>query len=61
MSQRLKKSRSRDSGDQAQLGQRRCGNCGKTGYNARTCQKDTEISSESDENSSYVGSMIDLE
>jgi len=27
---------------------RRCGNCGKTGHNIRTCQKDEEMSEESD-------------
>jgi hypothetical protein len=31
----------------AQPALRRCGNCGATGHNARTCRKDTEISSES--------------
>jgi hypothetical protein len=36
-------------GDQelAQIAVRRCGNCGGTGHNARTCRKDTEISSDS--------------
>jgi hypothetical protein len=27
---------------------RRCGNCGETGHNARTCEKDVEESSQSD-------------
>jgi hypothetical protein len=27
---------------------RRCGNCGETGHNARTCEKDAEESSQSD-------------
>jgi hypothetical protein len=29
---------------------RRCGNCGETGYNARTCEKDVESSADSDSN-----------
>jgi hypothetical protein len=29
-------------------GGRRCGNCGETGHNTRTCEKDVELSSESD-------------
>jgi hypothetical protein len=32
-----------------EAGQRRCGNCGKTGHNARTCQEDAEMSSVSDD------------
>ena len=49
------------SGDQepAQPAVRRCGNCGRTGHNARTCRKDTEISSESDVSTTYVGSLFD--
>jgi hypothetical protein len=33
---------------EGQLSARRCGNCGKTGHNARTCQEDVNISSLSD-------------
>ena len=31
--------------NEGQSGARRCGNCGKTGHNARTCQEDVDISS----------------
>jgi hypothetical protein len=31
--------------NEGQSGARRCGNCGKTGHNARTCQEDIDISS----------------
>jgi hypothetical protein len=57
--QRSKKARG--SGDQelAQLSVRRCGNCGKTGHNARTCKKDIEASSESDTSTTYAGSLFD--
>jgi hypothetical protein len=34
--------------DEGQSGARRCGNCGKTGHNARTCQEDVDIPSLSD-------------
>jgi hypothetical protein len=34
--------------NEGQSGARRCGNCGKTGHNARTCQEDIDISSLSD-------------
>ena len=30
------------------LTKRRCGNCGETGHNARTCEKDVELSADSD-------------
>jgi len=48
-------------GDQepAQPALRRCENCGRTGHNARTCRKDTEISSESDVSTTYIGSLFD--
>ena len=42
-----KKARSSDSHQKAQLGVRRCGNCGGTRHNARTCTKDIEESSKS--------------
>jgi hypothetical protein len=38
---------------------RRYGNCSRTGHNARTYKKDTEISSESDESTTYIGSLFD--
>jgi hypothetical protein len=48
-------------GDQerSQLTVWRCGNCSGTGHNAGTCKKDTEISSESDASTTYIGSLFD--
>jgi hypothetical protein len=48
-------------GDQerAQPALRRCGNCGRTGHNARTCKKDAEEDSESDTSSRLIGSLFD--
>jgi hypothetical protein len=49
-------------GGSQELGQpalRRCGNCGRTGHNARTCKKDIEASSESDASTAYIGSLFD--
>jgi hypothetical protein len=43
--------------ERAQPGQRHCGNCGKTGHNARTCQKDAEEDSASNASASYAGSV----
>jgi hypothetical protein len=37
----------------------RCGNYGGTGHNAQTCNKDTEVSSESDASTAYAGSLFD--
>ncbi|KAH8728843.1 hypothetical protein GQ44DRAFT_608063, partial [Phaeosphaeriaceae sp. PMI808] len=54
--QKGKKARSRGDCERAQPGQRRCGNCGKTGHNARTCQEDKEETSESDNSVIVVGS-----
>jgi hypothetical protein len=34
--------------NEGQSSARRCGNCGKTGHNTRTCQEDIDISSLSD-------------
>jgi hypothetical protein len=56
-----KKARGGSSTEPAQPGQRHCGNCGRTGHNARTCQKDTEASSESDTSVSYAGSLVGSE
>ena len=56
-----KKTRSARSQEGTQSTQRRCGNCGGTGHNARTCQKDTEASSESDMSTQYAGSLFDSE
>ena len=36
----------------------RCGNCGGTGHNARTCKKDIEESSESNISTIYAGSLF---
>jgi hypothetical protein len=56
-----KRARSSSSQEQAQPGQRRCGNCGKTGHNARTCQKDAAEDSESNITVSYEGSVCSVE
>ena len=57
--QRSKKARGGGDQELAQLAIRRCGNCGGAGHNARTCRKDTEISTESDASTTYVGSLFD--
>jgi hypothetical protein len=57
--ERSKKARGGVDQERAQRALRRCGNCGGTGHNARTCKKDTEVSSESDVSSTYVGSLFD--
>ena len=57
--QRSKKARGGGDHETAQPALRRCGNCGKTGHNARTCRKDTEASSKSDTSTTYVGSLFD--
>ncbi|KAH7394714.1 hypothetical protein BKA66DRAFT_455596 [Pyrenochaeta sp. MPI-SDFR-AT-0127] len=53
--------KARGSGDQerAQPALRRCGNCGRTRHNARTCRKDIEISSKSDTSTTYIGPLFD--
>jgi len=57
--QQSKKARSSGNQEPAQPALRRCGNCGKTGHNARTCKKDTEASSESDVSTIYASSLFD--
>jgi hypothetical protein len=57
--QRSKKARGSSDQEPAQPAVRRCGNCSGTGHNARMCRKDTEISSESDVSTTYVGSLFD--
>jgi hypothetical protein len=57
--ERSKKPRGSGGQERAQPGVRRCGNCSGTGHNARTCKKDTEISSESDASTTYAGSLFD--
>ena len=56
--QQSKKARYSDSSKSAQLASRRCGNCGGTGHNARTCKIDTEEYSESDLSTMYIGSLF---
>lgn len=56
--QRSKKARAGDGQQSVQPGVRRCGNCGGTGHNARTCKKDADKSSESDESTVYIGSLF---
>jgi hypothetical protein len=57
--QRSKKARGGSDQEPAQPALRRCGNCGRTGHNARTCQKDTERSSKLDASTTYIGSLFD--
>jgi hypothetical protein len=57
--QRSKKVRGGSDQELAQPALRRCGNCGRTGHNARTCKKDIEASSESDASTTYIGSLFD--
>jgi hypothetical protein len=56
---RSKKARGGGGQERAQPALRRCGNCGGTGHNARTCKKDTEISSKLDASTTYIGSLFD--
>src|SRR5438552_17069008 len=49
-----KKARGREGQDKAQPAVRRCGNCGGTGHNARTCQVAKEESSKSDASTQYI-------
>ena len=53
--------KARGSGDQerGQPAVRHCRNCGGIGHNARTCGKDIEDISESEESTTYVGSLFD--
>jgi hypothetical protein len=53
-----KKARGEDGQDGGQPALRRCGNCRETGHNARTCQKGTDESSESDALMSYASSLF---
>ena len=56
-----KKSRSKARADGAQPTQRRCGNCGETGHNARTCQivEDSPTESSDSENGTLSESTVD--
>jgi hypothetical protein len=55
---RSKKARGGGDQERAQPTVQRCGNCGGTGHNARTCKKDIEVSSESDASTTYAGSLF---
>ena len=57
----LKKARGEGSQEKAQPGQRRCGTCGETGHNARTCQKDIEEDSLLDASELYDASIASVE
>ena len=57
--QRSKKARGGDGHETAQPAIRRCGNCGGTGHNARTCKKDLEESSKSNTSEGFAGSLVD--
>jgi ribosomal protein L32 len=56
--ERSKKARSGGDQERAPPALRCCGNCGKTGHNARTCKKDTEISSKSNASTTYASSLF---
>jgi hypothetical protein len=58
---RSKKGGGRGSQERTQPAQQRCGNCGGTGHNARTCQIDAEEDSESNAATSYEGSVDSVE
>jgi hypothetical protein len=57
--QRSKKARGSSDQELAQPALRRCRNCGRTRHNVCTCKKDTKASSESDESTTYIGSLFD--
>ena len=52
--QRLKKARNREASGEGQRGQRRCGKCGGTGHNVRTCQNTEELSSKSETSTQII-------
>jgi hypothetical protein len=56
---RSKKAYSSSNQERAQLTIRRYRNYGRTRHNARTCKNNTEISSESDASTTYIGSLFD--
>ncbi|KAH7347014.1 hypothetical protein BKA66DRAFT_505558 [Pyrenochaeta sp. MPI-SDFR-AT-0127] len=60
-SRTAKRARGSGGDEMAQPTQRRCRTCGKTGHNARTCQKDKEALSESDTSKSYASSVVNSE
>jgi hypothetical protein len=56
---RSKKARGGGDQERAQPTVRRCGNCGGTGHNARTCKKDTEDNSELELSSICTDQWVD--
>jgi hypothetical protein len=56
--QRSKKAYSSGNQEPAQPALQRYRNCSRTGHNACICKKDTEISSNSDESTTYIGSLF---
>ena len=56
--ERSKKARGGGDHETAQPALRRCGNCGATGHNARTCKIDTEVSSKLDASTTYENSLL---
>jgi hypothetical protein len=55
---RSKKPRGSSSQERAQPGVRRCRNCSRTRHNARTCKKNTKISSKLDASTTYAGFLF---
>ena len=60
-SQPSKKACSGGGDKQALPAQRRCRNCGETGYNTRTCKKDEEVAFKSNASVSYASSLVSCE
>jgi hypothetical protein len=56
--ERSKKARGGSDQERAQPALRRCGNCGETGHNVRTCKNNIEVSSESDASTTYDSSLF---
>jgi ribosomal protein L32 len=56
---RSKKARGGGDQERAQPALRRCGNCGKSGHNARTCKKDLEYNSELELSSICTELLVD--
>ena len=61
VSQPFKKARGSSGQEKAQPTQRRCRNCGETGYNAHTCKIDEEEASKSDASVSDIYSLASNE
>jgi hypothetical protein len=56
--ERTKKAYGGSDQERAQPALRRCRNCRGTRHNARTCKKDTEVSSKADASTTYAGSLF---